>query len=620
MRAAAVLLLAAATATAGELPPITESFRQSVTLHLDAVLGDYPWRHGAEVTTVGFAPDGKTFATVGGDRKIKLWRADGAELRSFGPARGRTYAAVFSADAQTLVVTSSNGTAVLWNTATGTVRTALNHGAAVTFAVFLPDGKRLATAARDRSVKVWDLASATLLATASFAPDADAGTAGPAIAALGVDRHSDLLVALADGSIVSVDAATGTTGRRIEHPLDTDAAAFSADGRRLVACAYGDLRVVDVATGQDRLLGPDVGLPAGVALSANGRRVAFASREGKLTVYDTDGSLSFTVQAHTAEIVDVGISPDGALAITASRDYSFRVWDVASGKPLAHRTSRAQYALAFAGEGRLAAAGADGELRIWDPAAGTQVTLGKHAGAIYGLAALGADIVVSGGDDGTLRFWDADDTKSMAVKAHTGGVLAVAASADGKRLISAGADEKVRLWDPRRHRRLGSFDMSGPVAAVALARDGKRGVAGDDHGAVRLFAVPAMTLAARLRGTDGLVQAAAFSPDGKTILAGSEDDTVRRYRGRDHASQTLVGHHAPVTAVVFAGERYGISAAKDGTVVVWDLASGLPIDRIDLHASDDQPLALAVAPDEKTVAVGTARGVILLYSFADPAP
>ena len=416
MRAAIALVLVAASAMAGELPPVTESFRRTATLRLDAVLGDYPWRHAAEVTTVGFAPDGMTFATIGGDRKIKLWRSDGTELRSFGPAKGRTYAAVFSADGQTLVTTSSLGTAVLWDPVAGTPRLTLNHGAAVTFAVFLPDGKRLATAARDRTVKVWDVAAGALLATASFAPDADAGVPGPGIAGLGVDARSAVLVALADGSIVAVDPATGAPRRKIDHPLDTEAAAFSADGRRMVAAAYGDLHVIDVATGQDRLLGPDVGLPVGVALSADGRRVAFAAREGKLFVYDTDGGLRFTAAAHSAEIVDVAISPDGALAVTASRDYSFRLWNVASGKPVPHLQSRALFALAFAGDGRLASAGADGELRLWDPAFGSETPLGKHAGAVYGLAALGSSTIVSGGDDGTLRFWDTGGARSVSVR------------------------------------------------------------------------------------------------------------------------------------------------------------------------------------------------------------
>src|SRR5262249_28379162 len=173
------------------------------------VLGAYPWRHAAEVTTVGFAPDGKRFATVGGDRKIKLWQSDGAELRTFGPAKGRTYNALFSPDGQTLVTTSSAGTATLWDTGTGAQPLVLSHGAPVIAATFLADGKRLATAARDRTVKIWDVGNGSLVATASLAPDPDAGAPSPGLVALAAGARGSLLVARADGSIVSVDAATG---------------------------------------------------------------------------------------------------------------------------------------------------------------------------------------------------------------------------------------------------------------------------------------------------------------------------------------------------------------------------------------------------------------------------
>src|SRR5262249_23030252 len=142
-----VLVAAAAAAHAGELPPVTVSFRQTATLRLEAVLGDYPWRHAAEVTTVGFAPDGERFAPVRGDRKIKLFGEGGAELRTFGPAKGRTYDAIFSPDGQTLLTTSSTGTAILWDTATGAQSLVFSHGAAVVAACFFPDGKRVVTAA-----------------------------------------------------------------------------------------------------------------------------------------------------------------------------------------------------------------------------------------------------------------------------------------------------------------------------------------------------------------------------------------------------------------------------------------------------------------------------------------
>ena len=118
-RPLALLLLWPALARA-QLPPVTESFRESARLHLELVLGAYPWRHTAEITAIAFSPDGELLATAGGDRRIKLWRATGEELRSLGPAKGRTYQLVFSPDRRTLVSTSSLGTVALWDVAAGT--------------------------------------------------------------------------------------------------------------------------------------------------------------------------------------------------------------------------------------------------------------------------------------------------------------------------------------------------------------------------------------------------------------------------------------------------------------------------------------------------------------------
>jgi len=619
MRRALLVLVALCTgaaAHAAELPPVTVSFRQTATLRLEAVLGDYPWRHGAEVTTVGFAPDGKHFATVGGDRKIKLWEAKGAELRTFGPAKGRTYNALFSPDGQTLVTTSSAGTAVLWDVATGAQSLVLAHGAPVVAAAFFPDGKRLVTAARDRTVKVWDVGNGSLLSTGSFVADPDAGGPTPALLAVAVDRRGAVLVARADGSVAIVDAASGAVDETFQRPLDTEAAAFSAGGTRLLAEAGGDLHVLELPSRSDRLIAPAVGPAAALAISSDGRRGLFAGRDGRITVFDLDAAATlFTAPASAAEIVDVALSPDGAIALSASRDYSFRLWDVYAGRPVPHAAGRAIHALAFVGNGRIASGGADGEVRLWDLRARSADVLGKHAGAVYALAAFGAETVVSAGDDGTLRFFDLAAGSAQVVKAHPGGALAVAASQDGKRLVSGGADEKVRAWDPKKHRRLGVLDMSAPVAAVALSADGKRGVAGDDHGVVRLFSPASMQVVERLRGHDGLVLGAAFTADGKAVVTGSEDDTLRRSDVKTRSSLQLVGHHAAVTGVATTGDRYAFSAGKDGTVVVWDLAAGQAIDRLDLGASDDQPVAVAVAPDGKTLAVGTARGVILLYWF-----
>lgn len=230
--AALATLLVVLTADArAQLPPLTESFRASKTLRLEAVLGAYPWRHAAEITAVAFSADGALLATAGGDRRIKVWRASGEELRSFGPAKGRTNQVGFAPDGATLFATSSNGTIALWDAATGTQRQLLNHGAAVGLAAYTPDGRRLVSAGRDRTIKIWDPASGAALQTVSLAPPADGGPPLPGVAALAVSAQV-AHVALADGGVVTVDLATGALGRPLPRALETEAAAFSADRKR----------------------------------------------------------------------------------------------------------------------------------------------------------------------------------------------------------------------------------------------------------------------------------------------------------------------------------------------------------------------------------------------------
>ena len=56
--------------------------------------------------------------------------------------------------------------------------------------------------------------------------------------------------------------------------------------------------------------------------------------------------------------------------------------------------------------------------------------------------------LASAGDDGTVRVWDAATGAPQAtLTGHTGGVRAVAWSPDGTRLASAGDDGTVRVWD-----------------------------------------------------------------------------------------------------------------------------------------------------------------------------
>jgi WD40 repeat protein len=110
------------------------------------------------------------------------------------------------------------------------------------------------------------------------------------------------------------------------------------------------------------------------------------------------------------------------------------------------------------------------------------------------------------------------------------------------------------------------------------------------------------------QGHTSYVHCAVFSADGKRILSGSADGTVRLWEWEEKARERkellrCEGHTGGVWAVAFAGAgKLAVSASTDKTVRVWDLENGREIRRMEGH--EDRVWALALSSDGRRVYSG----------------
>jgi WD40 repeat protein len=129
--------------------------------------------HEKAVRTLTFNATGSRIATGSADKMAILWdRVSGTALMKFGPHEDVVNRVAFSPDGQHLA-TASGFEVRIWDTQSGRMVQRLEGQlGTITAALFVPpDGSTLVTGSLDGSARVWDAATGRLLLAITMGPD-----------------------------------------------------------------------------------------------------------------------------------------------------------------------------------------------------------------------------------------------------------------------------------------------------------------------------------------------------------------------------------------------------------------------------------------------------------------
>ena len=605
-------------------------------------------RHGRNVSSAVFTPDGKTLISGDDLGVVRTWDlASGNSLRTLSlrdPGNASELSMAVSPDGNTLVTGEYYGRTKIWELTSGKlIREFPNPSSGIGCVAFAPDGRRIATIGAGAGfgprapICVWDVRTGEELVRFGGGGEGSTGVSfspsGKSIAAGG-----------AGNSVLVWDSETGRLQRDLKgHEAPVTCVAFSPDGDTLASGSEdATARLWDLSNGKElhRLEGHKY-LVYVVVFSPNGKTLASRGHGQTIRLWEVgtgkellklDSPGRWTNGAENTPATSLAFSPDGKTVASGGKSNLVHLYRLPKGDlvypPRGHES--AVTAVVYSPDGnRLLSASTDGTVRIWEPDTGRERKRLEAAGEDVQSLAMSPDGRTLAGcsENGVILLWNSEEAKA-AVKLNSNDswchYVPVCFSRDGKLLVTL----ETTVWDVEKRKRIRNLNGGmGYTTALALSPDGKVLAVGsvsvsvedrsfeEREGVLMFLEFPTGRTLGRFRVHEDYVDAISFAPDGKTLAFTSMHDSVSMW---EVATATEIwrvsGDRANAEAVAYAPDGRSVaSGSLDGSIHLWAVNGGKEIGRYEGHQS--RAVSLAFSPDGETLASGSWDGTVIVWKL-----
>ena len=264
-----------------------------------------------------------------------------------------------------------------------------------------------------------------------------------------------------------------------------------------------------------------------------------------LQVWDLDTLREvFTTKGHSGKITHCTFSPDGKYILSCSYDHSLKIWDADTGLEIA--------------------------------------VLKGHTGEVNTCSfSPDGTRIVSGSSDKTLKLWDVGTYKEINTIQNESDVKSCSFSPDGKWII----DNCRNIWDGKAGISISTllkFVTSDEIDSHTLLPDNWRIVLRQEYFsdsigyALNIYDVKTKEIIFNFKGHTSLVTSSAFSPDGKRLVTGSLDKTLKIWNVDKNTEIMALDENGYLEYSQFSkdGKRI-VTKDKENSLKIWDADTGM---------------------------------------------